>query len=162
MINKYIAQKGQGYANKVIQFRFQENVDLLEAITEAVNNENIESAIIISGIGALRKAVCRNLINFPKEYPVKDKNRLYYEIEKPLELLNLSGWIARKQDGTPEIHTHFSVSTIDNNKVLGFGGHLCKGTITGIKLVVSLLILENDNFYSDFDEMTKTNDLFCY
>lgn len=161
-MNKYIAQKGEGSANKVVQFRFQENIDLLEAITKTVKSEKIKSAIILSGVGALRTAVCRNLIKFPKEFPVKEEDRIYYKIEKPLELLNLSGWIARQQDGTPEVHAHFSVSTVDNNKVLGFGGHLCEGTITGIKLVVSLLILDNDNFHSDFDKNTKTHDLFCY
>lgn len=159
--NGFTSYSGKGEIKDILQFRAKENKDLLEVITKAVLENEIRSAIIISGIGALSKAVCRNLKLFPREYPVRDKDRIFYQIERPLELLALSGWIARKPNGEPEVHAHFTVSTIEGEEVQCFGGHLTKGTITGIKVVVALAILDKDNFYADFDENTKSIDLFC-
>ena len=136
MNDDYIKYSGKGKTREILQFRIKENKDLLKAIKNVIVENDIKSAIIISGIGALMKAVCRNLKCFPKEYPVRDNDRIFYEIEKPLELLSLSGWITRKSNGEPEIHAHFSVSTIEDDKVVSLGGHLTKGTITGIKVVV--------------------------
>ena len=159
--NDIISYSGKGKIKEILQFRAKENEDLLEVIKKAVVENEIHSAIIISGIGALRKAVCRNLKWFPEEYPVRDNDRLFYQIEKPLELLSLSGWVARKPNGKPEVHAHFSVSTVEGSKVQNFGGHLTKGTITGIKVVVALAILDEDNFYADIDKNTKSIDIFC-
>lgn len=161
MINDILTYSGKGKIKEILQFRIKENKDLLETINEAVVENQIRSAIIMSGVGALSKAVLRNLKWFPKEYPVRDNDRLFYQIEKPLELLTLSGWVARKPNGEPEVHAHFSVSTVEGEKIQNFGGHLTKGTITGIKVVVALAILDEDNFYADFDKNTKTTDLFC-
>jgi predicted DNA-binding protein with PD1-like motif len=146
--------------NSIAQFRIHQNRDLLVSLYEAVEIAKIESGIIISGIGALTKAVCRNLKWFPKEFPVKDSDRLFYEVNKPLELLSLSGWIARKPDGSPEIHAHFSVSTVAEDAVVSFGGHLTHGTITGIKVVVAIAILSPGGIKADFDENIKAIDLF--
>lgn len=159
--NGFTSYSGKGEIKDILQFRAKENKDLLEVIKEAILENEIRSAIIISGIGALSKAVCRNLKLFPREYPVRDKDRIFYQIERPLELLALSGWIARKPNGEPEVHAHFTVSTIEGEEVQCFGGHLTKGTITGIKVVVALAILDKDNFYADFDKNTKSIDLFC-
>ena len=159
--NDSISYSGKGKIKGILQFRAKENEDLLEVINKIVVENEIHSAIILSGIGALSKAVCRNLKRFPKEYPVRDNDRLFYQIEKPLELLTLSGWVARKPNGEPEVHAHFSASTIEGGKVQSFGGHLSKGTITGMKVVVALAVLDEDNFYADFDKNTKSTDLFC-
>lgn len=161
MNNDIIGYSGKGRIKEILQFRIKENEDLLEAINKAVVKNEICSAIILSGIGALSKAVCRNLKWFPKEFPVRDEDRIYFKIEKPLELLSLSGWVARKPNGDPEVHAHFSASAAEGERVQSFGGHLTKGTITGIKVVVALAILNEDNFYADFDETTKSTDLFC-
>lgn len=161
MMSDFINYLGRGKIKEVLQFRIKGNCDLLEAITKVVVDLEIRSAVVISGIGGLSKAVCRNIKWFPEEYPVKDEDRLFYEIKNPLELLSLSGWVARKPNGEPEIHTHFSVSTVKGDKILSFGGHLTKGTITRIKVVVAMVILDEDNFYADFDKNTKSNDLFC-
>ena len=160
MVNNAICYLGKGKIKEIFQFRIKENKSLLKAIIQVVLENNIHSAIIISGIGALRKAVFRNLKWFPKEYPIKAEDRIYYQIEKPLELLSLSGWVARKPNGEPEIHAHFSASIVEGEKVQSFGGHLTKETITGVKVVVALALLEEDQFYADFDENSKSTDLF--
>ncbi len=151
---------GRSKIKEIIQFRIKENVSLLDAITQIAIEQKINSAIIISGIGALSKAVCRNLKWFPEEYPVKTTDRIYYEINKPLELLSLAGWITRKKDNVPAVHAHFSASTVDGEQIHSFGGHLTKDTLTGIKLVVALAIIEENIFYADYAENTKDIDLF--
>ena len=92
-------------------------MDLLEAITEVVKNENIEKGIIISGIGALKKAVFRNLFQYPKDFPVTKKDRIYLEVNQPLEIVSLNGHISRTEDLTPYIHVHFSASMLQKNSV---------------------------------------------
>jgi predicted DNA-binding protein with PD1-like motif len=144
----------------IAQFRIHQNKDLLDSLYEAVEVADIRAGVIVSGIGALTKAVCRNLRWFPEEYPVKDADRLFFELQQPLELLALSGWIARRLDGEPEIHAHFSVSTVEGNKIVNFGGHLASGTMTGIKVVVAIAKLRNTQIKADFDPDTKTFDLF--
>lgn len=146
--------------NTIAQFRIHKGHDLLDSLYEAVSVAGITSGVIISGIGALTKAVCRNLRWFPEEYPVKDSDRLFYELEQPLELTALSGWIATRPDGTPEIHSHFTVSTVLDERIACFGGHLTNGTMTGIKVVVAIAVLENKSIRADIDETTKTYDLF--
>ena len=160
-MSNIISCSGKGKIKEILQFRIKENQDLLEAIIKAVGENEIHSAIIISGIGVLSKAVCRNLRWFPKEYPVRDEDRIFYQINQPLELIALSGWVAGKPNGEPEVHAHFAVSTVEKEKVQSFGGHLTKGTITGVKVVVALAVLEEDEFYADFDKNTKSVDLFC-
>lgn len=152
-------RSGRGDCHYVLQCRIGEDVDLLKSLYEITENERIQSGVIISGLGALKQAVCRNVKEFPDEYPVKKENRLYYKLEQPLELLSLSGWIARKKDSTPEVHAHFSVSTVLENKIINVGGHLSEGTITGIKIVVAILVLTNDNFQAAFDKNTMSYDL---
>jgi len=39
------------------------------------------------------------------------------------------------------------------------GGHLTEDTIAGIKVVISVLVLEPGSSYAGFDEATKTYDL---
>ena len=107
MINDILTYSGKGKIKEILQFRIKENKDLLETINKAVVENQIRSAIIISGVGALSKAVLRNLKWFPKEYPVRNNDRLFYQIEKPLELLTLSGF------RRTEIPKHLSYSQID-------------------------------------------------
>ena len=144
---------------RVVQFRVKESSDLSKAIEEAVELEEIQNGVIVSGLGALTKAVFRNLKWFPEHFPVKPEDRLYYTVEKPLELLSLSGWVTRREDGTAEIHGHFSASTVDENKIISLGGHLTEGTIAGIKVVVAILVLEGGSPFAGFDEKTKTFDI---
>jgi len=54
MINKdIISYSGKAKIKEILQFRAKENENLLEVINKAVIENEIRSAIIISGIGAL-------------------------------------------------------------------------------------------------------------
>ena len=87
---------------RIVQFRVALGADLLEAIGQAVRQEEIESGVIISGVGALNKAIFRNLTVFPKRFPVQPEDRIYLEIDTPMELVSLGGWIAPISGGGTE------------------------------------------------------------
>ena len=157
---KSIETIGQQNLKHILQFRIKPGADLLLAIKEAVEEKKIRAGVIISGIGALKKAVFRNLKQFPENYPVVPEDRLYLEVEKPMELVSLAGWIAPKKNGATEVHAHFSASTVENNTVVTMGGHLTEGTICEIKLVVAILVLADDHVFAGEDPGTKSFDIF--
>jgi predicted DNA-binding protein with PD1-like motif len=151
---------GSQNIERLVQFRVKPNADLLRAIEEAVDAEGVRAGVIVSGLGALKKALFRNLKVFPKSYPVTPKDRLYLEITTPMELVSLAGWIAPKTGGGVEVHAHFSASTVENDTVVTLGGHLTEGTICGIKVVVAILVLAEGGVYADKDRNTKSFDIF--
>lgn len=84
---------------------------LLESICEAITEQNIVNGAVVSGIGTLK--TCHMHYVDHTDFPPKD---VFYKLEKPLELLNVSGLIA---DGEP--HLHITVSCRDKET---YGGHL--------------------------------------
>lgn len=151
---------GSQQIERLVQFRAKPNADLLIAIEEALEIERIRAGVIVSGLGALQKAVFRNLKWFPQSYPVTPTDRLYLEVEKPMELVSLMGWIAPKKDGGMEIHAHFSASTVENDKIVTLGGHLTEGTICGIKVVIAILVLSDAQIYAEKDQTTQSFDIY--
>jgi predicted DNA-binding protein with PD1-like motif len=154
--------EGSGFAHiqRLFHFRITPDADLLRAISEAVSTEGIRAGVFVSGLGALKKAIFRNLKVFPKNYPVTDEDRLYLEVSTPMELVSLTGWIAPKAGGGVEIHAHFAASTVQDETVVTMGGHLTEGTICGIKCVIAVLVIDEDGIHADHDEKTKSCDLF--
>lgn len=67
-------------------------------------------------VGSLRRAVLRNVGRFPEQLPVTDAERLYREVEGPLEVLSASGTISREDDEA-FIHAHISVSKVVDGEV---------------------------------------------
>ncbi|GAI03925.1 unnamed protein product, partial [marine sediment metagenome] len=113
--------------------------------------ENIRTGVILSGIGALEKGVFRNAKVIPPDYKMEDKYRLFVDIEKPLELVSLGGWIATTRNGELNIHAHFLATTIIDDEIVSLGGHLTKGTITSIKVVVVIGAIEDTNIKAALD-----------
>ena len=91
---KFIEGIGSHNIERLVQFRVKPGADLRNAIEEAVRAEGIRAGVIVSGLGALKKAVFRNLKVFPKRYPVTPEDRLYREVTAPMELVSLGGWVA--------------------------------------------------------------------
>lgn len=145
---------------RLVQFRARPGADLQAAIEEAVAGEAVRSGVLVSGLGALQKAVFRNLKHFPQTFPVQPRDRLYLELERPMELVSLGGWIAPRTDGPVEIHAHFSASMVEGDTVVTLGGHLTRGTICGIKVVVAILVLEGAGVCAQMDPDTQTHDIF--
>jgi predicted DNA-binding protein with PD1-like motif len=154
-----LQEVGSCKIERIVQFRVAVGSDLLFAIEEAVARENISCGVIISGIGALRRAIFRNLKIFPMKFPVSKNDRIYLEITSPMEMVSLGGWIAEGEDGKPKIHAHFSASTVVDESVQTLGGHLTEGTIADIKVVVAIAVLESGGAMTVVDSVSKDIDI---
>jgi predicted DNA-binding protein with PD1-like motif len=144
----------------MLQFRIKPGADLLQAISEAVDAEGVKAGVFVSGLGALKKAIFRNLKVFPEKFPVTPEDRLYLEIAAPMELVSLTGWIAPKAEGGAEIHAHFAASMVQKDTVVTLGGHLTEGTLCGIKVVVAVLALDEAGISAAMDQGSKAFDIF--
>jgi predicted DNA-binding protein with PD1-like motif len=151
---------GTGKIGRIVMARIRIGVDLLDSVYEVVRREKIQKGLILMGIGALQKAVFRNLRVFPKEYPVMPKDRIYFEVQKPLELLSLTGYVVPRGNGEPHVHAHFSACTVIGDTVATYGGHLDKGTITFVKAAVVIGELEGLAMRKKWVEERKTEDLW--
>lgn len=149
-----------GSLKRIIIARIPIGVDLLEAIGEVVRRESIQKGLILMGIGALSKATFRNLKVFPAEYPITAKDRIYFEVEAPLELLSLNGYIVPSLSGQPHVHAHFSASTVVGERIATYGGHLGKGAITHVKVAVAIAELEGIEMRKRWSEERKTDDMW--
>ncbi len=154
-----IAGSGFSKVERVYQFRLQPGTDLLQGIAEAIAAAGIRAGVFVSGLGALRRAVFRNLKVFPESYPVSPSDRLYLRVDAPMELVSLTGWIAPGASGV-EVHAHFAASTVRDGTVVTLGGHLTEGTVCDIKCVVAVLVIEPESVRADTDPATKSADLF--
>ena len=142
---------GRGRMGRVVMGKLAMDVDLLEGIETLVKQERIRTGVILSGIGALKKATFRNLKVLPPDLKVEKRHRLYLELEQPMEIVSLTGWIATREDGEPEIHAHFSASTVINDQVVTLGGHLTNGVITSVKVVVVIGVIEDTDIRAGLD-----------
>ncbi|MCJ7783816.1 MAG: DNA-binding protein [Desulfobacterales bacterium] len=142
---------GKGRLDRIVMGKLGMEIDLLEGIREMVKKEKIQTGVILSAVGALKKAVFRNLKILPSNLKVEDRHRLYLELEQPLEIVSLTGWMATKEDGEIEIHAHFSASTVMEDKIVTLGGHLTPGTITSVKVVIVIGVIENSNIKAALD-----------
>ena len=136
---------GRGRMDRIIMGKLKMDIDLLEGIQELAKKEGVRTGVILSGVGALRKATFRNLKILPPDLKVEKHHRLYLEMEQPMEIVSLTGWMATKEDGDLEVHAHFSASTVMEDKVVTLGGHLIPGVITSIKVVVVIGVIEDTN-----------------
>jgi predicted DNA-binding protein with PD1-like motif len=142
---------GKGRLDRIAMGKLGMEIDLLEGIREMVKKEKIQTGIFLSAVGALKKAVFRNLRILPSNLKVEDRHRLYLELEQPLEIVSLTGWMATKEDGEIEVHAHFSASTVIENKIVTLGGHLTPGTLTSVKVVIVIGVIENSNIKAALD-----------
>lgn len=102
--------KGKGEI-EIINLGIEPGEMLLETIIKAIDENDIQNGIVVSGIGTL-KTCNMHYINHT-EFPPSDT---IYHLEKPLELSSVSGIIANK---VPHLHI---VISCGKNEV--YGGHL--------------------------------------
>jgi len=135
------------------------DMDLLQGIESLAKKEGIRTGVILSGIGALKKAVFRNLKILPADLKVENHHRLYLELEQPMEIVSLTGWLATKGDGELEIHAHFSASTVMEDRIVTLGGHLIPGALASVKVVIIIGVIEESNIKAGLDPRTGQVDL---
>ena len=68
--------------------RLKPEAELILSIRKIAEEKSVKS-----GVGLLRKAELRNCKSLPEKYPITDVNRMFTTIEKPLEILAISGII---------------------------------------------------------------------
>jgi len=156
---QYLEGVGTGRIQRIVMGKLKVDVDLLKGIEELVRREKIHTGVILSAVGALKKATFRNLKVLPSDFKVHTHHRLYLDLEQPMEIVSLTGWIAPLEDGTPELHAHFSASTVMGDTVVTLGGHLTPGTITSIKVVVVIGVIEESNIRASIDPRLNQTDV---
>jgi len=150
---------GRGRIDRIVMGKLKMDIDLLEGIHELVKREGIRTGVILSGIGALKKATFRNLKVLPPDLKVERHHRLYLDLEQPMEIVSLTGWIATKEDGDLEVHAHFSASTVIGDRVVTLGGHLVPGVITSVKVVVVIGVVEDTDIQAGLDPRINQMDV---
>lgn len=150
---------GNGRIDRIVMGKLRMDIDLLEGIEELVKREGVRTGVILSGIGALKKATFRNLKVLPPDLKVEKHHRLYLELEQPMEIVSLTGWMATREDGEAEVHAHFSASTVMEDKVVTLGGHLIPGTLTSVKVVIVIGVIEESNIIAGLDPRINQMDV---
>jgi len=158
-VSRFLEGVGKGRMGRIVMGKLALNVDLLEGIKELVKKEGIRTGVIISGVGALKKATFRNVKEMPPDYKVEHRHRLYFDLEQPMEIVSLTGWIGTKEDGEIEVHGHFSASTVIKDEVVTLGGHLTNGVITSIKVVVVIGVIEDTDIKVALDPRVNQLDV---
>jgi len=142
---------GKGRIDRIVMGKLRMNIDLLQGIEELVKAEEVRTGVILSGVGALKKATFRNLKVLPPDFKVEKHHRLYLVLDQPMEIVSLTGWIATGEEGGAEVHAHFSASTVIEDRVVTLGGHLIPGTLTSIKVVIAIGVVEETNIRAGLD-----------
>ena len=142
---------GKGRIDRIVMGKLRMNIDFLQGIEELVKVEGVRTGVILSGVGALKKATFRNLKVLPPDFKVEKHHRLYLVLDQPMEIVSLTGWIATGEEGGAEVHAHFSASTVIEDRVVTLGGHLVPGTLTSIKVVVAVGVIEETNIRAGLD-----------
>jgi predicted DNA-binding protein with PD1-like motif len=150
-ISSLLEGTGRGRMNRIVMGKLKMDIDLLEGIKELAKKEQVQTGVILSAVGALKKAIFRNLKILPPDLKVQQHHRLYLELEQPMEIVSLTGWMATKEDGEIEVHAHLSASTIVQGQVTTLGGHLTSGVITSVKVVVVIGVVEESNISAGLD-----------
>ncbi|MDP2856599.1 MAG: DNA-binding protein [Bacillota bacterium] len=146
----------QGNIGRVLVFRLPPGLDLMDAIRKQVEAAGFKSAVVLGGAASLRRAVLRNVKSSPKEWPITDENRHYTTVEGPLELLALSGNLARNADRSFMVHLHATVSGADGAV---HGGHVVKGAIILSTGEIAVAELTGMVLTRSFNDETKTYEL---
>ena len=109
--------KTAGYSGptEIVMVGIRPGEMLLETIEEAIAKHDIRTGVVISGIGTLKR--CHMHYVTHTHFPSDSR---FYTLEKPLELLSVSGIIV---DGEP--HLHMVVSCKEDGV---WGGHLEPGS----------------------------------
>lgn len=148
-----------GSVGRIVAIRIKPGSDLLRSIRNLAEKNGLGAGVILSGVGLLRRAYMRNCKSFPPEYPITDVNRTFLSFEGPLEILALSGNIS-EVEGKPSVHVHITLSYVESDKVRVVGGHLLEGCSVFGFAEVFIMHIENMSMKREFDEQTKTFQLF--
>jgi uncharacterized protein len=123
---------------RVVIVRMKYDADLLDGLQEAVKNEKIKNAVILSGVGSVKSYHVHAVNN--TTLPAK---LAYTQRDGPMDLIAVNGYVLGGR-----IHAHITMT--DDQKA--FGGHLHEGTRVFTFAIVTLGILDDSLDLSRFDD----------
>ncbi len=123
---------------RVVIVRLKYDADLLDGIQQAVKNEKVKNAVILSGVGSVKSYHVHAVNN--TTLPAK---LAYTQRDGPMDLIAVNGYVL---DG--RIHAHVTIT--DDQKA--FGGHLHEGTKVFTFAIVTLGVLDDNLDLSRFDD----------
>ncbi len=115
---------------ELVAIGFKPGELLLESIKDALQSQGIRNGAVVSGIGTLK--TCQMHYVEHTGFPPRDH---FYTLNKPLELLSVSGLIA---DGEP--HLHIVVSCGEDEV---YGGHLEPGSEVLYLAEIAILVFND-------------------
>ena len=158
--SKLVERTGSYQFSRIVMGKLKIGADLLEGIKEIARQERIRTGVILSGLGALEKAVFRNAKVMPPDFKMEDKYRVYVDLEKPMELVSLPGWIATRENGEIEVHAHFTASVVVDGRIVTMGGHLTSGTLASIKVVIVIGVIDDPDIRAAIDPSINQTEIF--
>ena len=116
-----------GSIKRTIVIGLERGDEVLGSVEKAIAEHNIQQGVIVSGIGALSRAVYHRVTTFDEK--ATDE---IITVDSPMELGSMQGFIS---DGMP--HIHVTLYDLEGN---GFSGHLEPGSI--VLYLGEIVILE--------------------
>jgi predicted DNA-binding protein with PD1-like motif len=123
---------------RVVLVRLKYNTDLLLGLQQAVKDEKIKNAVILSGVGSVTSYHVHAVSN-----TTLPATLAYSEHAGPMDLIAVNGYVLGGR-----IHAHITMT--DDKKA--FGGHLHEGTKVFTFAIVTLGILDDNIDLSRFDD----------
>jgi len=114
--------------DQIIFIRLHPNEDVISSLIKACEKYKIASAIVLSGIGQIKK-VTLGYFKEKDDYTPETFNG-------PFELLSLNGTLIQ-HDSTYKAHLHVAISNQDKQVR---GGHLIEGSVEVTNEIVLLII----------------------
>jgi uncharacterized protein len=133
------ALDGQFERIMIVRLKFQ--TDLLQGITQMVQELHVRNAVILAGIGSVRGYHVHTVAN--RNFP--SQNTYVQDQNSPADLLSMNGYII---DG--RVHAHITLA----NSERAFGGHLESGTHVFTFAIVTLGILNSSTDLKRIDDKT--------
>lgn len=125
---------------KEFTIRLTRGADLKASIEKLCKDNNINTAIVLSGVGCVSKAKMRLA-----------KAIDYLEVEEDFEIVSLNGTISNGQS-----HIHIALSDEIGNVI---GGHMCEGCIVNTTVELVLGILEEYESKREMDPNTGYDEI---
>jgi predicted DNA-binding protein with PD1-like motif len=125
---------------EVVIVRLKYRTDILQGLEDAVAQNNIKNAVILSGIGSLISYHIHSVDN--STFPSKN---VFYKKEIPADVVSVSGYII---DG--RVHAHIGIS----DGKTSVGGHLEPGTRVFTFCIITIGVLEDDVSLHRVDDKT--------
>lgn len=123
---------------RVVLIRLKYNSDMLKGLEQAVKNEKIKNAVILSAVGSVTSYHVHCVSN--TTLPAK---LAYTQRAEPMDLIGMNGYVLGGR-----IHAHI---TMTNDKQ-AFGGHLHQGTTVFTFAIITMGVLPDDIDLSRFDD----------